>query len=230
MRPLLLSLILSPLIACNPLAPTAVDAAGVKAMVDPLLGVPPLELRGLLKGEALGSETALLSLDVAPGGGMRGSLRHEGLLFLSFSEKSGDWKIITERLFEARRLAVPLKDGAEVDRLLRSEHRADRVAAAARLTLAERASYRYLVNMLGDQPSPASIRQLTAQLLGTDTKNSTLSLITLAQRYPGLLDELLGAVAERPGELARAYLTAVALGHADPAARETAQASLEARP
>ena len=76
---------------------------------------------------------------------------------------------------------------------------------------------------------PTRVRQLAAVLLNTSGRLATIHLIKLSQRYPELLEELLGAVAERDEAVAVAYLTAVAAGHDEVSARQTARAALEMR-
>jgi len=92
----------------------------------------------------------------------------------------------------------------------------------------QRAFDALFAKLLPETP-PNRVRELAAVLLSTKGRLAAIHLIKLSQRYPELLEELLGAVAEREEDVAVAYLTAVAAGHDEPSARQTARAALQMR-
>ena len=129
-----------------------------------------------------------------------------------------------------RNLPTELGEISENRALLASESRERRIAGIALLGEADAETHKLFLQKLPHDLPPNRIREIASSLLADEGEQNTLTLIALSQRYPVLFDELLGAVAERSGQVAVAYLTAVSRGHEDEGARATARAALETRP
>ena len=231
----ILSLLALPLLACSPSGEDGqtLQQGKVSIRVDALLGIDPLDVKtAAMKRIGMQRDQAVrLALDVQLGGGIRGSLATAGLEVKSSKERSDDWRLLLDELVTAAELAQRARgDLAKVQELLASASRERRAAGIALLGEADAATHKtFLQNLPRDLP-PNRIREIASALLTHDGEQNTLTLIALSQRYPNLFDELLGAVAEREGQVAVAYLTAVSRGHEDEGARATARAALETRP
>ncbi len=224
-----------PFLACSPVGEgtRTLQQGPVSIRVDALLGIDPLDVKAEVLKRLGGQrdEPVRLTLDVQLGGGVRGSLATTGIEVKSSAERSDAWRGLLEELVAASTLAQRARgDVKKIQELLSSAARERRVAGIALLGEADAATHKtFLQNLPRDLP-PNRIREIAAALLSHDGEQNTLTLIALSQRYPALFDELLGAVAEREGQVAIAYLTAVSRGHEDEGARATAQAALETRP
>ena len=230
-----LSLLILPLLACSPTGQRAetLQQGKVSIRVDALLGLNPLDIKAAAM-ERLGGQRKApvkLAFDVQLGGGIRGSLDTAGLQFRSSVERSDDWRRIMDELIVASELALGARrDLAKIRALLASESRERRIAGIALLGEADAETHKLFLQKLPHDLPPNRIREIASSLLADEGEQNTLTLIALSQRYPVLFDELLGAVAERSGQVAVAYLTAVSRGHEDEGARATARAALETRP
>lgn len=224
-----------PFLCCSPALEGArtVQQGALSIRVDALLGLDPLDVKAeALKRLDAGQNTPVrLALDVQLGGGVRGSLARAGIEVKGSRDRGDAWPALLDELVAASDLAAEARgDLARIKGLLSSAEEPHRIAGIALLGEADATTHKSFLQNLPRELSPNRIREIASALLSHDGQQNTLTLIALSQRYPALFDELLGAVAERNGDVAIAYLTAVSRGHEDEGARATAQAALEARP
>jgi len=224
-----------PFLCCSPVVEGArtVQQGALSIRVDALLGLDPLDVKAeaLKRLDPSQNPPTRLALDVQLGGGVRGSLARAGIEVQSSRDRGDAWPSLLDELVAAAELAEGARDDlARIQGLLSSSNRSHRIAGIALLGEADATTHKtFLQNLPRDLP-PTRIREIASALLSHEGQQNTLTLIALSQRYPALFDELLGAVAERNGQVAIAYLTAVSRGHEDEGARATAQAALETRP
>ena len=175
-------------------------------------------------------KTARLALLSGTEGGVRGELKIADRTYLADLPQRGAWRELIRLLFGAHKKAEATgADKTEIAKLCSSHDLLRRTAGQSLLAIADERAYTALFAALVPDTPPSKIRHLTSVLLSTKGRLATVHLITLSQRYPELLEELLGAVAEREEDVAVAYLTAVAAGHDELSARQTARAALELR-
>jgi hypothetical protein len=201
------------------------------AEVDRLLGVQLLDVRGAMAQHAARHKVrgAHLEMMVAGNGGVRGELRIGERVYVDSAPAVAGWQAVVAIVFEAHALAVRRAGDADaVAELLRSNKQVSQIAGRALLADADQRSFDLLLQGVGMQAPPSDVRELAGLLVRTPGPLPALSLIRLCQRYPGQRDELLGAVGERREPAARGFLTAVAMGHENASARDTALAALEA--
>jgi hypothetical protein len=230
----LLALLTTCFVACSGAGGTSGDAPepGVlTAEVDRLLGVVLLDVRSAMAAHATRLKVGGAHLDLMVGGdgGVRGELRVGERIYVDHAPSVNGWKAVVAILFEAHGEAGRRAgDPAAIAALLNSNKQVAQVAGRALLADADQVAFDTLLQGVGVRASPSHVRELAGLFVRTPGSLSALSLIRLCQRYPDQLDELLGAVGERRETAARGFLTAVAMGHEDDGARQTALAALEA--
>ena len=200
--------------------------------LDQVLGISQVDVKAAyqLAAKRASVKSARLALLAGLDGGVRGELRIGARTYLAEFAQRGAWQELVRTLFGAHKKADAVgSDRAEIAKLCGSKDLLRRTAGQSLLAKADQRAYDALFGELGPETPPTKVRQLTAVLLSTKGRLATVHLIELSQRYPELLEELLGAVAEREEDVAVAYLTAVAAGHDEVSARQTARAALELR-
>ena len=210
-----------------------VEQGGELALgLDQVLGLSQIDVKAVysLAAQKAKISEARLALVAGGEGGVHGELKVASRTYLADLPQRSTWKALIRLLFAAHERAEKVGDDKdEISKLCASEDLLRRTAGQALLASADERAYVALFATLLPETPPARIRQLTAVLLNTNGRLATIYLIKLSQRYPELLEELLGAVAERDEAVAVAYLTAVAAGHDEVSARQTARAALEMR-
>jgi len=200
--------------------------------LDQVLGLSPVDVKAAYQMAAKQADiqTARLALLAGGEGGVRGELKIGERTYLASMPQRGSWSELIRLLFGAHQKAEATgEDPLAIAKLCGSNDLLRRTAGQSLLGFAGQSAYDALFKGLIPETPPDRIRQLTGVLLSTKGRLATVHLIKLSQRYPELLEELLGAVAEREEEVAVAYLTAVAAGHDEVSARQTARAALELR-
>ena len=210
-----------------------IEQSGELALgLDQALGLSLVDVKSAYTAAAneAGVSHARLALMAGGEGGVHGELKVGERTYLADLPQRGAWKDLLRLLVAAHTKAETIGADKElIAKLCASQDLLRRTAGQALLGSAdERAFDALFLGLLPDTP-PSRIRQLAAVLLSTKGRLATIHLIHLSQRYPELLEELLGAVAERDEDVALAYLTAVAAGHDEDSARQTARAALQMR-
>ena len=214
--------------------PTGVieDKGELSLGLDQVLGLSAVDVKTAyhLAAKQGQIERARLALLAGTEGGVRGELKVAERTYLADLPQRGAWRDLIRLLFGAHKKAEATgTDKAEIAKLCASHDLLRRTAGQSLLASADQRAYSALFAALVPETPPSKVRHLTSVLLSTKGRLATVHLITLSQRYPELLEELLGAVAEREEDVAVAYLTAVAAGHDELSARQTARAALELR-
>ena len=209
------------------------ESAGDLALaLDRALGLSAVDVQArlLTRANAAGVRQARLALLAGDGGGVRAELRVGERTLLGMMSRRSDWGPLLDTMLRAHSLAE--KTGADAEaiaKLCASSLAVEQIAGSGLLAHADHRAFDAILRRLGPEAPPGEIRHTASVFINTPGREATIHLIELSQRYPELLEELLGAVAERDESVAVAYLTAVAAGHDELGARQTARAALQMR-